>query len=141
MSEVWTWERWLVDRLKSDPGYAATGAMGVYGYVAPQGATFPYILFALLSARDENTLGSLRGPGRMVYVVRAVGQGEAYDPLVPLADYIDARLQGASIEDVEGLHAVIRREGQVLYAEAADDTRYYHIGGEYSVIFSSETSE
>lgn len=67
----------------------------IYGDMAPQGATFPLVLFSFLGGADKVITFSARFTNA-IYLVRAVGKGSSYESIETLADAIDV-LMGNSV--------------------------------------------
>jgi hypothetical protein len=117
-----------------------TGIVGtrIYQDVAPQGATFPYIVFASLAPRDIRAVGAIRIASRDEWLVKAVHQTSSYGGnLGTLADAIDDQLHGS-----DGVSGVVSG-GNVIHSyrerphrqrEVSNGIVYCNKGGIYNLM-------
>lgn len=100
----------------------------IYRELAPQGATFPYIVFGLMSANDRNMLGPIRAFTRGLYQVRSVTSGNSFDTNNDIMDRVDTLLQDKTLT-VDGFRVMpIHRESIARYTEVVAGTRFNHLG-------------
>lgn len=96
----------LYARLSGDTTGGASltglGCTGVYQGPAPQGATYPYVVFQLADGEDRRVLGA-RATIWQDWIVRAWDQGASHKRAKQLADRIDALLdEGEASLSVSG---------------------------------------
>jgi hypothetical protein len=118
----------------------ATSA-SVYGYLAPQSATYPMVLFSKQAGTEDNET-----PVRtrqLVYQVKGVVAdqptgGVSLKSAGAIDDQIDAALNGVLLTVTGWTTFRLRRESDLAYVEpAAGGTRYYHAGGLYRARLSA----
>jgi len=128
-------EQWLVARLKADATLNTAVGGRVYGYVAPAGTAFPYVLFFLSGGHDVIGVGPARIMVDAVYTVKAVGQAGSPATLAPIVDRIDAVLHGSTggVAGGDGLVLAAMRETPVTYVEVADGMQYRHVGAMFRI--------
>lgn len=131
-------DRWLFDVLTADPDLAALitdpGDDGprVFSEVAPASAAYPFVVFAHQASTDVAGVGPYRIGTEATYVVKAVGEGQSYAPLRPVAARIDALLQGAGGAVIDGEVWAAQRTAPVRYPEITPNgDQYRHLGGLY----------
>lgn len=135
-NELQGFAKFLRDTLVNDAGVAALVGARVYEDKAPQGATFPYLIFSLNRARD---LGAIGQQGRIhvrpAYLVRGTVQDESYADADAIAAAVDTALEGAKgTSTVGGSTYQIRgvfHTAPVRYPETTDGVQYRHSGGIY----------
>jgi len=119
---------------------ALTALVGtrIYPEFAPQNATYPLVVFALLSSPDRNAVGHNRRIfTEPLFVVRGVANETSWVTVSLIADAIDAALMGANNNGVlsPALHVQgAYREAPLRYTEVpqgTSGTRYNHSGGQY----------
>jgi hypothetical protein len=120
-------------------GIVGSGANArVYQDVAPQGATFPYIVYASLAPKDIRAVGAIRIASSDQWLVKAYDKTSAYNGNVQtLSDAIDDQLHGDS-----GLSGVVSG-GSVIHsyrirpwrqAEVDNGVNYRSRGGIYALM-------
>lgn len=123
-------ETWILQTLQAD---ATLAAAGIYGYVVPQGSTFPCLVLSLVTALDSNALNGFRGATEVIYLVKAIAAGSdssGADALMARADGLLQRQSGT----VTGLKILsCHRESVVKFSEKFDGKTYWHIGGQYRI--------
>lgn len=125
-------DSWLAGVLSGDVTLAGLVGARVYGHLAPQGAIFPLVLFAMQSGIDVQTLGPNRIMSNLVYVVRGVAEGGSFGtPLSAIAERIDAVLQAKSGTTAAGAVYACVREQPYTLIETGNGRQYRHLGGVY----------
>jgi hypothetical protein len=118
----------IANTLSNDNGIKAIVSQRVYREQAPQNATFPYIVFGLMSGIDRNMLGPVRAFTRGQYMVKAVTVGEGFATADDIMDLVDTLLQDKSLT-VSGYRVMpIHREEMFRYTETIGGVRYNHFG-------------
>jgi len=130
-------EQWLYALLTGDTGpdgvHTLVGGR-IYSYVAPQGAELPYVVYSYQGGYDVRGVGPARIMVSAVYQIKAIGQGHSFAPLQPVADRLDALLQGASGSVLDGHVLMCVREQPVAYVEISAGVPYRHLGGLWRMI-------
>jgi hypothetical protein len=143
-------DRWLYQTLSQDTVLGDLVHGRIYGYLAPPGATLPYVVYSHQSGRDVRALGPTRIMTDMVYQIKAIGSGGSFAPLKSIVDRLDDLLQGAAGVVIDprsdimtrGLAGqLIRRhvlmcvrEQPIAYVEVEDGMQYRHLGGLWRII-------
>ncbi|HEU4752062.1 MAG TPA: DUF3168 domain-containing protein [Armatimonadota bacterium] len=146
MNELQAAERWLVGILRGDATLAGLVGTRIYASIAPQEATFPYVLLSYQGGPDRNAVGrEARLFTRPVYLVKAVADagtvGFDYSAADLVASAVDAVLLGAKGTNVlAGVTYQIDcagREQPVRYPELSGAKRYAHVGGLYRLFIQT----
>lgn len=94
MSETVIAEQWIYDELATDTTLMAL-ITGVYGYVAPDTAAYPFVIFSYLNdGEDELGVGGVTLLSLLRYVIRVVDDGESFVSMETAADRIKTLLHG-----------------------------------------------
>ena len=131
MAETLVAEQWLYSVLAADSQLAAIVGTRIYAYVAPQGATMPFVVYQNQAGRDVRGVGPLRLMANMLYVVKVVAQTNTFGTLETAANRIDAVLQAASGSNVRGTVIACVREQPFSLVESLETGQYRHLGGIY----------
>jgi hypothetical protein len=99
----------------------------IYRDQVPQAAALPAATVTLVSATDSNTLSGIRGFVSVLVDVRVVGSGATYGPLNPIADRVDAVLQGKHGTDGVVVVVKLRREQPQAFLETDSGVTYAHV--------------
>lgn len=131
-------DQWLYETLSGDAALGSAVGTRVYADVAPQGAAFPYLVFSYQGGSDKRGVGTARYFVEALYLVKAVRQGESYQPLQTVMDRVDALLQGSSGGTATGgtVYASVR-EQSVRFPEVTEGRQYRHLGGVYRITVQS----
>jgi hypothetical protein len=107
------------------------GGTAIYESVAPQGATFPLVIFNVqVASVPVRTLNQVAYEN-MVYLVKGVTGDPSPARCGTLAKLIETALIAAPLT-VDGYgHMLCQREQSVSFHEVIDGVRYYHRGGMY----------
>lgn len=127
-------EQWLYTTLTGDATLAAAVSTRCYGYIAPQNAIYPLLLFSMQAGTDVMGVGTARVMLTCLYQVKVIGATNSFAALKPLADRIDAVLQGATGSVVDGAILACTREEPLSYVDVSGETQYRHLGGLYRII-------
>jgi hypothetical protein len=91
-------EEWLYTTLSGDETLTDL-ISGIYSYIAPDAAAYPFLVYKYLDGEDEPGVGTARLFSRLEYAVVGVDSGESFSALDAIADQIDTLLhakQGAT---------------------------------------------
>lgn len=125
--------QWLFEVLSSDQDIL-DGTSGVYELPLRPDVELPAVGFSLLSTLDTTTADTKdRIFSRQVWTVRVIVQDWSFATAVPLADRIDALLQGSSGSAGGAVIYGARRESSLRMVEDSDGKPYRHLGGVYEV--------
>lgn len=107
----------------------------IYGDMAPQGATYPLVLFAFLGGADKVLTFRSRFTNA-IYLVRAVGRGSSFNTIEPLADRLDIVLgtvpdNGTVVRDIR--IASCTREQPHQRKDMENGVATVYLGGFYRV--------
>jgi hypothetical protein len=120
---------WLYETLA---GNAVGVGDRVHEGAAPEGTTYPLIVFDLYSGSD--TMGV--GPARILvdsrWMIKAVDRSQSFTNLKTIVDAIDNLLHGATPYANGVLGAV--REQPVQFVEEIDGVQYRYLGGIYRIL-------
>ena len=131
MAETLVAEQWLYSVLAADSQLAAIVGTRIYAYVAPQGATMPFVVYQNQAGRDVRGVGPLRLMANLLYVVKVVAQTNSFATLETAANRIDVVLQAASGTNVRGTVIACVREQPFSLVESTNEGQFRHLGGIY----------
>ncbi len=139
-NELGAAELFLKGTLGANATVLALTRGGIFSGSAPRGATPPFVIFSFMSAPDGELVNAKRISTRPLYLVRAVGRTGQLSDLQPLADAIDAALQGS-----DGYYGGFRiaqctREDAYTLTEATEEIPWKHLGGYYRLYISVQPS-
>lgn len=129
-------DEWLYDLFSANATITSTVGGRIYGDVAPQGSTFPLVLFAFLGGADKVITFSSRFTNA-IYLIRAVGRGSSYDSIELLADRLDVLLgnavptNGVVVRDIR--IASCNREQPFQRKDTTDGVPVVYLGGFYRI--------
>lgn len=123
---------WIRATLAADA--TLTGAVGqrIYEGIAPQGATYPLVLFALLTETDVRGISASRIATSQDFICRAVGKDTSLASLKTIAERIDALLHaGSGAVSPAGRVVACTRIAPAQMVEVVDGVTYRYLGGRY----------
>jgi len=125
--------KWLYSVLSGDSALSALVGARVFAYRVPEGTAFPCGIFQLQAAQpDSRVIGDIRLTSRIVWVVKAIGQGADFVSIQPVAERIDELLEASSGSNVDGVIVSCVRDRPLEMLEASDTGEdYAHLGGLY----------
>lgn len=106
----------------------------VYAAEAPQGATPPYVVYALMGGFDDLTeVGARRVWANLLYLVKVVGQGTSFTALDATVAEIDTRLHRSSgpVSTTAYVDSCIREQPFRMVETTPSGVAYRHAGGLY----------
>lgn len=135
-----TLSRWVYQTLTLDAelaGYLG-GAQAVFQRVwegvAPAGTGEPWIVFTVMEPQDVKGVGMVQVMSRASVMVKVIGKGSSYGPLLPIYKRAHALLEAQSNKAVtDGLVLTSHRVSGVQYPEQVNGTEYRHLGGIYDM--------
>lgn len=114
-------------------GTALTTALGgtaIYNTLAPQGTSYPYVIFKFQGGGDDNTSSTrARSPLYLVKAVSTTGKKNAGD----IDDEVDNLLHGHELTVTGWGNWWTAREADVSYAEDSGGVLIWHVGGLYRI--------
>lgn len=134
MAEITTVDAWLYATLSADA--TLTGLVGTRIYLdqAPEGASFPFVVFQLQAAeRDLVVIGGGRVWSSGLWLVRGVDKATSFTTLKSIEARIDALLHAKSGSVTGGTVYECVREEPFRLTEVVDRVRYLHLGGIYRI--------
>ena len=135
-------DEWLYDVFSSNETVYNTVGGRIYGEMAPQGSSFPLVLFAFLGGADKVITFSARFTNA-IYLIRAVGRGSSFDSIEPLADRLDILLgnavptNGVVVRDIR--IASCNREQPHQRKDFTDGVATVYLGGFYRIRYQPST--
>lgn len=140
MSETLVAERWLTDILSNDATLAGLINGRVYGYVAPNDAGLPFVVFKYFEGADEIGVGAVRLCSVLQYIVEVIGEGESFVALETIANQVDVLLHGRNNVLVDGGNIVecIRMRPTASVEVIEGGVQYRHLGGIYQMIVQED---
>lgn len=135
-------DEWLYASLTGDSTLAGIVGNRVYSEMAPDTATFPFVLFAHLSSVDVPTHNQYRIMVDAVYVVRGIVQDMSYNAeskaMAEAIDRILHRSSGGSADSGGALIFTSQRTQPFRVAEQQSGKSYRHLGGQYRIYAQSQ---
>lgn len=109
-------------------GSPASGfSKAIYYEIAPQGSSFPYVIFSKQSGTPRYAI-SARAFDDDVWLIKAVDRSEGADAADGIASRLDALLTDGTISISGRTQLYLRRESDVDYSEVIDGVAYRHSG-------------
>lgn len=113
------------------PGYSKS----VYYQQAPQGATFPYVIFND-QAQTPRFAFSAKAYDNDIWLIKGVDRNSSSaDRVDSIKDRLEELLTDGSLSISGGDHLYLRPESSVGYPETADGVLYRHSGWNFRVIY------
>ncbi len=110
----------------------------IYYQVAPEGAGFPFVVFAKQSSTPSYALAD-RLLDEDVWLVKGVARSESShadaDTVDAIASRLDDLLTDGTISISGRIQLYLRRESDVDYAEVEDGVIYQHAGSLYRLMY------
>lgn len=133
VNEVRGSETYILARLNANATLVGLVGDRIYRGKAPESATLPFVLFSFVAGVDRLGADATRVFTRPIYLVKAVGSGDAPEATADIATEIDKALHKAPASvPVAGLQVMgCHRLELVNFEEDVNGVRYYHIGGQY----------
>ena len=124
---------WLYSVMSGDATLHALVADRIYADVAPENATFPYVIFNQQSAVDLDTPGFHHVWVNALYQIVAVTQGSSKSALQPIAERIHTLIQAMRAVTSTTEIVACYRESPFSLSETTDGVRYVRLGGIYRI--------
>lgn len=133
--------QWLYSTLSSDSTLAALAVGGCWRAMAPPTiTTYPYVVFALQSAKDSVTMNAFRLLSEQLFQVKAVGPGSLSAAIAGAAQRIDQLLSSPSSGSTSG--GVILssyRESPFEVNELVNGELWWNLGGLYRLLIEQSS--
>lgn len=110
-------------------------AKSIYHDQAPDGATYPFIVFGKNSGTPTD---AFKKPGAFetdIWLVKAVDKNTSADTAEAIAARIQTLLNDATLTISGKTHLYLRRQSDVEYPELASGVLYRHAGGLYRLVY------
>ncbi len=133
MSEVLTVEKWFYTVLAADATLAPLVPGGFHADLAPEGVSYPLVIWTLIDSGDAMGVNGLRIQTTVRYLVKVVGQTASFVALETAANRIDTLLHRASGSVTGGFVFSCVRLEPVRYTEHSDGQTFRHLGGLYEL--------
>ena len=132
--ETTTAETWLYGVLSGDATLAGLVSTRIYGYLAPNSATYPLVVYQYQAGSDLMGVGTARIWSDSVYVIKAIAKAETFGTLKTIADRIDTLLHAESGSATGGSVVGCVRERAYSLVEVVDTVQLRHLGGIYRIL-------
>lgn len=131
MAETLVAEQWLHSVLSGDTALSTAVGGRIYGYLAPAGAAFPFVVYQNQAGRDVMGTGPTRIMANLLYIIKVIGETKSFGTIEAAANRIDAVLHAASGSNVRGTVIACVRERPFSLVESSPSGEYRHLGGIY----------
>ena len=129
-TEVVKAETWLYGVLHGDAQLCALINSQVYAYVAPESASYPFVVYHQQAASDVGGVGPVIIAASLLYTVKAVTVGRSYSALDPIAARIHTLLHAQGGGNI----IACVRESVFSLPEVDGGIEYRHLGGIYRIM-------
>lgn len=112
-------------------------AKSIYYQMAPQAASFPYVIFSKQAGTPTYALALPTAMDSEVWLIKGVARntpGEVTDSPDSIAARLDALLTDGTLSISGATKLYLRRESDVDYAEPDGDKQYRHAGSLFRLI-------
>ncbi len=123
---------WLWKTLSTDPTIVSLVAQRISNGAALGPSQTPFITWEMNSSIDRTNSSGQTIFSNSLFVVKAVGQGGSYRPVLPIAKRINELLAGKDVTTENGT-LQCRRDRVIRYVELDDNVQYRHLGGIYRI--------
>ena len=116
------------------PNYAKS----IYYGVAPQAASFPFVVFSKQDGRPTETFGDPSAFENDIWMVRGTDRGtdrQAADTAEAIQARVAALLNDAAISISGSTVMYLRRQSDMDFAETDEGVQYHHAGSLYRLVF------
>jgi hypothetical protein len=134
MTELATVEQFIFQKLQADPAISVAVGIRIYNAGSVNNPGYPLIQFMSMAPNDVYGVGYCRMAVRDLYLVEAIGYDCGFEAIDPLADRIDAVLQGQHLALPSGQVMSCLRESPYRRREFDSGVLFYHAGGMYKVL-------
>jgi hypothetical protein len=116
-------------------GTPATGySKGIYHQEAPDGATYPFIVFQKQSGTPTEAMGTPSALENDIWLVKCIDRGSSADVAESVQARIQVLLNDASLSISGSTLLYLRRQSDVEYPEVDNGVRYSHAGALYRLV-------
>ncbi len=124
----------LFNALSASSALKAIVGERIYHQQAPEGARFPYVIFAKSAGTKTRALKVGAQIKRDVWLVKVIDRSTSSKVAEEAADAIDALLDEGAFT-VSGKTVIdVHHVGDIEYVENDGDQEYRHTGGRYGVV-------
>ncbi len=123
---------WLWKTLSTDPVIVSLVAQRISNGAALGPSQTPFITWEMNSSVDRTNASGQTIFSNSLFVVKAVGQGGSYRPVLPIAKRINELLADKNVTTENGT-LQCRRDRVIRYVELDDNVQYRHLGGIYRI--------
>jgi hypothetical protein len=116
-------------------GTPATGySKSIYHQEAPDGATYPFIVFQKQSGTPTEAMGTPSALENDIWLVKCVDRGSSSDVAESVQARIQVLLNDANLSVSGSTLLYLRRQSDVEYPEVDNGVRYSHAGSLYRLV-------
>jgi hypothetical protein len=134
MSETLLIDEWIRNILVGIPAVNTATGGRMYPDQAPQGTSFPVVIYSLQSTHDVMGQGTFRIMTKCNYQIKVIGQTRSYWDIKPIYDAIDTALHGIGSDTVNAHIFACMRWEEFRLAEFTEGKEYRHLGGLYDIL-------
>lgn len=121
--------------LTSMLGTAAPGyAQSIYHSEAPQGATYPLVIFNKQSGVPTEAFADPSALENDVWLIKAIDRNTTADTAEAISARVTALLNDTSLSISGATLLYLRRQSDVEFSEVADGKQYRHVGSLYRLV-------
>lgn len=113
------------------PGYTKA----IYHAVAPDGATYPLVIFMQTSGVPVEAMHDPEAYVESTWLVKAIDQNTTADTAEAIDARVKALLNDASLSISGAVSLYLRRQSDVDYAEVTNGVTFRHSGGLYRLVY------
>lgn len=132
-------DQWIYGVLSADTQLAGLVGTRIYGDLAPQQATMPFVLFSFLGGADRFVTLTARSTNA-IYLIRGVAQSSSFSEVEAIGDRIDVAIrvpnQGSLVRDT--LITSVVREQPHQRKDLENGVPYVYLGGFYRIRYQPQ---
>jgi hypothetical protein len=108
----------------------------IYYQVAPESATFPYVLFNKQSGVPTEAFNDPSAYDTDLWLVKGVDRSTSADTAEAIGDRIQTLLNDGTLSISGGALLYLRRQSDVDYGEVSEGVQYHHSGSLYRLVWT-----
>ena len=127
-------EQWMYSTMAADPTIAGAVSTRIYADEAPQGATFPLVVFAHIGNTDVLRTMSNGRMAKVIYLVRAVDKGSSAVGVVKtIADRFDPLLLVKNVTVDGVLINYVQHDQHTIRKDSSEGVPMSYLGSYYLI--------
>jgi hypothetical protein len=135
MNELLVADSWLYSTLLATPEVAALVSTRIYSEIAPPKATFPYLIFTMVTTSDIQSFNATVIGATAMYDIRFVAEAKTFMPANDAYEALHDQLHRKTLSVPNGNIISCVRTATIRFAEAEESSgaQYRHLGGTYRI--------